>query len=107
MSKSSGSLTEVDLIKQVALHHAKQHRGNSQDLREQTKDNFRIIFRVFMAFTKLLRSQLCSKGKGVDTLYFGFLYKDETSQKITYLPSKDYLEAGKFKWTGDPIEKLD
>ena len=59
------------------------------------------------ALSKFLSSQLDHKERGIDTLFIGVFIKDKDTKAIKYLPSKDFIEAGKFKWCGDPLDTID
>lgn len=61
------------------------------------KENMTKVSKVWQAFVKFLRSQVLTNGKCVDTQLIGLFFKDET-QILKYMPSIDYLEAGKFKF---------
>lgn len=52
--KPSGTLTEIDLIKQVSLHYAKSEKGRTLEIKEFAKEHFRRIFRCYNALCKLL-----------------------------------------------------
>ena len=66
------------------------------DKKELAKENFRKVFKVWQAFVKFLRSQVEVKGKMVNTHYIGHFVKYE--EQILYLPTSDFIEAGKFKF---------
>jgi hypothetical protein len=59
-------------------------------------DNVVRISKVWQAFTKFIRNQVINNGRCVDTQMIGLFFKDE-NDCVKYLPSVDYLEAGKFK----------
>ena len=71
------------------------------------KENLTKVNKVWQAFVKFLRSQVLTNGKCVDTQLIGLFFKDE-KQILKFMPSTDYLEAGKFKfrWNEDFIDGL-
>ena len=52
--------------------------------------------RVWVGFTKFIKSQCSNKKRSVDTSLIGLFMPDENG-KVIYMPSPDFLEAGKFK----------
>lgn len=59
-------------------------------------DNVQRINKVWQAFVKFVKSQVVVNGRVVDTCLIGLFFNDSNRQ-ITFMPSPDYLEAGKFK----------
>ena len=52
--------------------------------------------KVWQAFSKYVKSQSLDKGRVVDTTLIGTFMPD-ANQNCIFLPSPEYLEAGKFK----------
>jgi len=61
------------------------------------KENIGKVIRVWHSFVKFIKNQVVTNGRCVDTQLIGLIYKDE-NQTVKYLPSVEYLEAGKFKF---------
>lgn len=61
------------------------------------KDNIAKVMRVWHSFVKFVKNQVITNGRCVDTQLIGLIYRDE-KQVVRYLPSVEYLEAGKFKF---------
>lgn len=64
------------------------------------QDNLCKVIKVWQAFVKFIRSQVLTNGKAVDTQFIGLFFKDE-KELLRFMPSCDYLEAGKFKLRSD------
>jgi hypothetical protein len=60
------------------------------------KENIAKVMRVWYSFVKFVKNQVVTNNRCVDTQLIGLIYKDE-KQAVRYLPSVEYLEAGKFK----------
>ena len=60
------------------------------------KENIAKVVRVWYSFVKFVKNQVVTNNRCVDTQLIGLIYKDE-KQAVRYLPSVEYLEAGKFK----------
>lgn len=60
------------------------------------KDNLSKVTQVWGSFVKFIVSQVMTNGKCVDTQLIGLIFKSNHS--VGFLPSADYLEAGKFKF---------
>lgn len=52
--------------------------------------------KVWQAFVKFIKNQVTVNGRLVDTQLIGLFCKDSNGD-VLYMPSKDFLEAGKFK----------
>lgn len=98
-------LTEKELIQQLAKSYTKKFAteespeselGNSK---QAFAVHFNNILKVWLAFCKFLRSQIDEKQVSVDTVVAGLFLRQvqDESVVITFLPSPEYLEAGKFK----------
>ena len=53
--------------------------------------------KVWAAFVKFIRNQTIVNGRLVDTQLIGFFAKNDNGNGVSYWPSPDFLEAGKFK----------
>ena len=71
-------------------------------------DNANRVLKVWLSFCKFIKNQVTVNGRLVDTQLIGLFGKDAYGDVI-YMPSPDYLEAGKFKLqrgSGSLISKL-
>ena len=59
-------------------------------------ENTAKVLKVWYAFVKFCKNQITVNGRLVDTTLVGLFAKDANGD-IMFLPSPDYLEAGKFK----------
>ena len=59
-------------------------------------DNLSKATKVWQAFVKFIKNQVTVNGRMVDTQLIGLFCKDQNGD-VLYMPSRDYLEAGKFK----------
>ena len=118
-------ITEKDLIRQVASNITKEllivRKTDDTGLkaeRLQSKaagDSKRIMaesiaktLKVWYSFVKFIKNQVNVNGRLVDTQLIG-LFGMDTNGDVFYMPSRDYLEAGKFKLqrgVGSLVEKL-
>ena len=97
-------LTEKDLIRQVASNLTKETLIVAEKLQEKAAgDSKRMmaeqmgkVQKVWQAFVKFVKNQVTVNGRLVDTQIIGLFCKDQTGD-VLFLPSRDYLEAGKFK----------
>lgn len=55
------------------------------------------VNKVWQAFTKFIQSQVVQNHKCVDTQLIGLIFMDDR-QGVAFMPSVEYLEAGKFKF---------
>ena len=58
-------------------------------------ENVQRINKVWQAFIKFVKNQL-TNGRVVDTTLIGLFFND-TNRQISFMPSPDFLDAGKFK----------
>ena len=109
-------MTEKDLIRQVAsnitkeaLIKTKKAEDGSADVGGEKLDakavsdsksimseNLAKALKVWYSFVKFVKNQVTVNGRMVDTTLIGLFGKDENGD-VFYMPSPDYLEAGKFK----------
>ena len=59
-------------------------------------ENIANLVKIWQSFSKFIKNQVMSNGRLVDTQLIGLFGKDENGD-IFYMPSREYLEAGKFK----------
>ena len=59
-------------------------------------ENTARALKVWQAFVKFVKNQVAINGRVVDTQLIGLFCKD-ASGDVIYMPSCEYLEAGKFK----------
>lgn len=64
-------------------------------------ENTAKTLKVWYSFVKFIKNQVTVNGRLVDTQLIGLFGKDEYDNVI-YMPSRDYLEAGKFKLQRGP-----
>ena len=103
-SDNSPFLTEKDLIRQVASNLTKETLIVSEKLQEKAAgDSKRMmaehmgkVQKVWQAFVKFVKNQVTVNGRLVDTQIIGLFCKDQTGD-VLFMPSREYLEAGKFK----------
>ena len=101
---NSPFLTEKDLIRQVASNITKESLIVSEKLQEKAAgDSKRLMAetmgkaqKVWQAFVKFVKNQVTVNGRLVDTQLIGLFCKDANGD-VVYMPSRDYMEAGKFK----------
>ena len=68
------------------------------DAKRLMMENLNKVQKVWYAFTKFIRNQVTVNGRLVDTQIFGLFYRDnDDSGNVVFMPSVEYLEAGKFK----------
>ena len=65
------------------------------------EENVQRINKVWLAFSKFVKNQVVTNGRVVDTGLIGLFYND-SSRQVSYMPSPDYLDAGKFKLQRGP-----
>ena len=68
----------------------------ASDSKKLMSENISRALRVWYAFVKFIKNQVTVNGRLVDTSLIGLFGKDSYGD-IQYMPSPDYLEAGKFK----------
>ena len=115
-------LTEKELIRQVASNMTKElitvQKSTSDGKTEKLKaggdskrlmaENMAKVIKVWQAFVKFCKNQVTVNGRLVDTTIVGLFAKDANGD-VMYMPSPDYLEAGKFKLqkgTGSICQRL-
>jgi len=59
-------------------------------------ENTAKALKVWYAFVKFVKNQVTVNGRLVDTQLIGLFGKDQNGD-VLYMPSPDYLEAGKYK----------
>ena len=106
-------VTEKDLIRQVASNVTKEAltsktvagdgttneklQGKAvSDSKRLMAENTARALKVWQAFVKFVKNQVVVNGRVVDTQLIGLFCKDADGDVI-YMPSCEYLEAGKFK----------
>jgi len=60
------------------------------------QENAQRITKVWLAFVKFIKSQVMINGRLVDTGLIGLFFLD-SRREVTFMPSPEFLEAGKFK----------
>ena len=88
------ALNEVDVVRIVGSKYAKANAGD--DRKAVMKAEFRVVYRVWSTFLKLLNNQVHTKLKMIDTLYIGHFFQNNVGQ-VEFLVAPDFWEAGKFK----------
>ena len=68
---------------------------NAGEGKKLMADNVQRINKVWQAFIKFVKNQL-TNGRVVDTTLIGLFFND-TNRQISFMPSPDFLDAGKFK----------
>ena len=103
-------LTEKELVRQVASNMTKEalvvtkttDDGTSEklkagnDSKRLMSENTAKVLKVWYSFVKFIKNQVTVNGRLVDTTLIGMFGKDQFGD-VMYMPSADYLEAGKFK----------
>ena len=72
-------------------------------------ENMAKCIKLWQAFVKFVKNQVQVNGRLVDTQLIGLFGKSQPEGDIFFMPSPDYLEAGKFKVQRGPgslFEKL-
>lgn len=111
-------ITEKDLLRQVASNLTKEtlvskkakqadddivavevklEEKAAADSKRLMGENVARAVKVWYAFAKFVKNQVTVSGRLVDTDLIGLFLKDQATGDIIYMPSRDYLEAGKFK----------
>ena len=60
-------------------------------------ENIAKCIKIWQSLSKFIKSQVTTSNRLVDTQMIGLFGKDVASGDVFYMPSRDYLEAGKFK----------
>ena len=110
-------MTEKDLIRQVASNITKEalivkkrnqveggdvvlteklQSKNVTDGKRLMTENIANMVKIWQSFSKFIKNQVMTNGRLVDTQLIGLFGKDEHGAAF-YMPSREYLEAGKFK----------
>lgn len=96
------------MIRQVASNITKEALVSSKndaeklqgkavnDSKKLMSENISRTLKVWYALVKFVKNQVTVNGRLVDTQLVGLFGKDEYGD-VQYMPSPDYLEAGKFK----------
>mmetsp|Transcript_8219 Transcript_8219/g.9949 ORF Transcript_8219/g.9949 Transcript_8219/m.9949 type:complete len:295 (+) Transcript_8219:152-1036(+) len=66
------------------------------DSKRLMAENTAKVIKVWYSFVKFVKNQVTVNGRLVDTSLIGLFLKDANGD-VMYMPSPDYLEAGKFK----------
>ena len=66
------------------------------DSKRIMSENVAKALKVWYSFVKYIKSQVTVSNRLVDTQLIGVFFKDSFGD-VTYMPSPDFLEAGKFK----------
>ena len=66
------------------------------DSKRLISENASKVLKVWQAFVKFIKNQVTVNGRLVETQLIGLFGKDANGD-IFYMPSCEYLEAGKFK----------
>lgn len=82
----------VQSISEQRLNHQ-----NAPSAKKRMLENLAKIQKVWYTFVKTVRNQVMINGKLVDTTMIGLFCRDEATDKVIYLPSADFMQAGKFK----------
>ena len=122
-------MTEKDLIRQVASNITKEHlivkkrnqveggevvlteklqSKNVTDGKRLMTENIANMVKIWQSFSKFIKNQVMTNGRLVDTQLIGLFGKDANGDAF-YMPSREYLEAGKFrlqKGPGSLFQKL-
>ena len=102
--------TEKDLIRQVASNITKEmlvvrktdEAGSTEKIqgagesKRLMAENLAKALKVWYSFVKFIKNQVTVNGRLVDTQLIGLFGKDAQGDVI-YMPSREFLEAGKFK----------
>ena len=59
-------------------------------------ENIAKTVKIWQSFSKFIKNQVMTNSRLVDTQLIGLFGKDANGD-VFYLPSREYLEAGKFK----------
>ena len=59
-------------------------------------ENIVKVVKIWQSFSKFIKTQVMTNNRLVDTQMIGLFGKDNNGD-IFYLPSREFLEAGKFK----------
>ena len=108
-------MTEKDLLRQVASNITKEalvvtksgsgidgtqseklHGKAVSDSKRIMAENLAKALKVWFSFVKFVNNQVMVNGRLVDSQLMGLFFKNDNGE-VTYMPSVDYLEAGKFK----------
>lgn len=68
----------------------------ANDSKRLMAENTAKVIKVWYSFVKFIKNQVTVNGRLVDTTIIGLFGRDQNGD-IMYMPSPDYLEAGKFK----------
>ena len=71
-------------------------------------ENMAKAIKVWFSFVKFVKNQVTVNGRTVDTQLIG-LFGQDANGDVVFMPSPDYLEAGKFKLqrgTGSLVDRL-
>ena len=94
------AMLESDLDSQttVSVTESKLNARTVPDAKKLMLQNLQKVQKVWYAFVKFVKSQVTVNGRLLDTSIFGLFYKDNAnSGNVVFMPSMEYLEAGKFK----------
>lgn len=74
----------------------KLHSKAVTDSKRLMAENIAKTLKVWYSFVKFVKNQVTVNGRLVDTQLIGLFGKDASGNAL-YMPSPDFLEAGKFK----------
>ena len=61
-------------------------------------ENLQKVQKVWFSFVKFVKNQVTVNGRLVDTQLIGYFLRDNTDGgNVVFMPSPEYLEAGKFR----------
>ena len=75
----------------------KLHSKAVGDSKRLMAENMAKCIKLWQAFVKFVKNQVQVNGRLVDTQLIGLFCKSQPEGDIFFMPSPDYLEAGKFK----------
>lgn len=61
------------------------------------RDNLSKCNKVWAAFASFIHSQVIERGRTVDTIIVGYFYPTFMMSSVSFMPSPDFMVAGKFK----------
>ena len=61
-------------------------------------ENLQKVQKVWFSFVKFVKNQVTVNGRLVDTQLIGYFLRDNSDNgNVVFMPSHEYLEAGKFR----------
>ena len=104
----ASNITKEALITNKNTSEEKLEEKAVGDSKRLISENYSKVLKVWQAFAKFIKNQVTVNGRLVETQLIGLFGKDANGDCF-YMPSCDYLEAGKFKLQrgqGSLISKL-